>query len=462
MKASKILQSPLAFCVYIFIYALCIFVLLSYHEPWSEELNGWRIAKDYDIIGMFKLMSHEGHFILWYILAYPFAHLGYPPIFMGVISCTLMLIAGYLWLFKSDFPLVVKLVVLFSYPFVYCFPVIIRCYALIPPILFGIAIIYPQRHERTILYGILLGLMANTHLYMEGFYITMLLLFIYESYKKGKETVYEYKKDLLAVFIAVLGGLVALSQIVGVLFIESSRSVIGSNAISFTYIFSMFMESYFNLATRISFFYLIIYSFLFLCIIYMMYTTLRCEWKYYIILFLPIIYQILFSRFIFAFNFQRIFLPFFILLFVLWIKEKKTKVSMIFLSALVISISFQGSKLVKYDLRSDFGIEHKINDFLSQTKPKNLYVVHDAFLAIDSYNNDIPYIRVDKFDDIMQTPLPDEFSVLLCYWENKTEQDKKMQQIVDMGYNIENVIIRSKNINDAVKYAYHYYYFRKS
>ena len=462
MRVSNIIHSRQLYYVYLFVYALCIIFLLYHHEPWGEELNGWRIAKNYDIIEIFKLMSREGHFMLWFMLSYPFAHLGFPPITMGLISCGLLLFAGYILLFKSKFPLIVRLILLFSYPFIYCFPVIIRCYALVPPILFLLAWVYPQRHEKGLIYGILLGLMANIHLYMEGFYMTMLFIYIYESIEMRKRIHFYNKNSVIGILLAVLGGIIALSQIIGVLFQESSRAIIGSNALSNVYIFSMFMESYFNLPTRAVFIYFAIYLALFSCVFYVLYKIFHYEWKYYIILFVPILYQILFARYVFALNFQRVYLPFLILIFVFWIQKSKSKYASILLSFLAFSISVQGSKLIKYDLKADFGIEYKVNCFLSEVKPKNLYVIHDALLAIDSFNEDIPYFKIDNFENIDMSRLPDEFSILMYFWSVKPNQDEKIQKIIKLGYKLDNVIIESNHVNDAVNYSYHYYHFKKN
>jgi hypothetical protein len=61
----------------------------------------------------------------------------------------------------SPFPLVVKVLLPFSFFFFFQYGVVARSYALLPPLLFLVAINYPQRHRKPYLFAALLFLLAN-------------------------------------------------------------------------------------------------------------------------------------------------------------------------------------------------------------------------------------------------------------------------------------------------------------
>ncbi len=137
-------------------------ILLLRHEPWRDEANVWLIARALSPAELFAEIKYQGHPCLWYLLVMPFAKLGLPFRSIGVLSFLVMGAGAGLFLWKAPFNLAVKAACLFSPAFTYFYADIARNYCLIALVLMLLAVCYPSRNEKAILYGFLLGLLVQT------------------------------------------------------------------------------------------------------------------------------------------------------------------------------------------------------------------------------------------------------------------------------------------------------------
>ena len=143
------------------VYTLIVIVFAWRHEPWYDEYHAWGMVNRMDFIQLWNAMRKEGHFIFWHMCLWPFVKwFGMDWRALYCVSVPLMSLAAWLLLFRVRFPFFGKLLVVFSAPFFYFYAVIARCYALIPPILMGLASLYQQK-KRPVLYCLLLGLLAE-------------------------------------------------------------------------------------------------------------------------------------------------------------------------------------------------------------------------------------------------------------------------------------------------------------
>ncbi len=192
------------------------------HEPWIDEIYAWQISK-FSFYDIFYEMRYEGHFMLWSLILYPFSHLNFPLRTIGCVSWLLNAIALFYFVRKSPFPSWTKVLVAFTVPFLYINPAISRCYVLIPLFLFPMAALFCRISKATekgnlqndlIFAGMLLAFMANTHVYSEGFTLTygfFLLWFVCRCWSRSP--LKDKLKSLLGLGIAVIGGMVALAQV---------------------------------------------------------------------------------------------------------------------------------------------------------------------------------------------------------------------------------------------------------
>lgn len=136
-------------------------ILLAGHELWRDEANVWLIARDTSPVQLLKEIKYQGHPCLWYYVVMPFAKLGFPFITISMISFLIMSATAGIFAFKAPFHFVTKAICLFSPMFSYYYPVVARNYCLIALLLILLAFYYKDRNQKSVLYGLLLGLLVQ-------------------------------------------------------------------------------------------------------------------------------------------------------------------------------------------------------------------------------------------------------------------------------------------------------------
>lgn len=329
----KVNRKDIILCCSFAVY--CIWTVLSVmrHEPCPDEYHVWRMVHDMSLSELWTAMSHEGHFILWHILQWPFVKwfgMDYHCIYF--VSVPLMIISAWLLLFKLDFNVLGKLLILFSAPFCYYFPVVSRCYALIPPILLVLAFLY-QKKSHPFLYCTFLGLLANTHAYMEGLVAVLWCLFVYNQvfvlYKVDSDAA---KKNIFASLITISFVLFAFLQVVdGLIAVSQGINPPGCGVQTSEQWFSVFYEGYqfksfFTINKYLSFIPqldVLVTLTAWICIVIGVYELIHrsnlCGSQMVLIVFVGIAWQIFFACNIYGMENQRKDLLFFTVIFVMLI-----------------------------------------------------------------------------------------------------------------------------------------------
>lgn len=315
------------------LYTLLVVFLCSIHEPWADEHNVLRMVYHLSFSELWNAMRIEGHFCLWHLCVWPWVRIfgmDYHAIY--VASTILMLGAVWLMLFKLDFSFIGKLFIIFSAPFFYYFPVIARCYALIPPILVALAIVY-QKQKNPFLYCFLIGLLAHTHAYMEGMVAVLWCLFVYYyvyiPYRNGEMA--KAKKNGWASLITVILVLLAFVQIIGGIADAAEGTSVAMKNVNahWQWVMYVYDKHHIQLTTTLHQFLhfipkvdLPITLSLYVIITILMYKIIRqsANNKQYVwIISVSVVWQILFALNIYNMWYQRVYLLFFPLLYVLWI-----------------------------------------------------------------------------------------------------------------------------------------------
>ena len=169
--------------ILILIYLIITIVLMFNHELWRDEAQAWCIVRDLGLIDIFKMSRIEGHPILWYLLLYPFAKFGLPVLSMQIISLLFVFASVVILVFKSPFNYFQKIILCFNAGMLYYLPVVARNYALIPLILFLIAMLWKNRNRHIYLYSLLLIVLSYTHIYMTGVSFVLFGVLLYEQFK---------------------------------------------------------------------------------------------------------------------------------------------------------------------------------------------------------------------------------------------------------------------------------------
>lgn len=163
------------------IYALLTLNTVVHHEVWADEAQVWQLCKYLSFEGLIKHLQNEGHPPLFYILVMPFAKLFTNIIYMKLICWIFMSLAVFILMYYSPFNIWLKLAIVLSSGFLYFFPVIARNYSIIPFLVFLAAILYSKSKQHPVLYALTLACLANTHIIMYIFAISLGIIFYYEN-----------------------------------------------------------------------------------------------------------------------------------------------------------------------------------------------------------------------------------------------------------------------------------------
>src|SRR4030043_1421876 len=211
--AEKITAKKTTFSIFalsiILLYSAINIVLLLHHEPWEDEAHTWLVARDLNIISIFKQMAYDGTPSLWYMLLVPFAKTGLPYMSEFILHLIIAIAAVTVFVLYAPFPRVTKVLFIFSYYMAYEYSIIARSYGLSILILFLIAAIYSKRFECPLWYGFLLFLLFNTNAHSFSIASSLTILFAWEFYRNKMKA----KRLRIATFIMCGGALLSFLQV---------------------------------------------------------------------------------------------------------------------------------------------------------------------------------------------------------------------------------------------------------
>ncbi len=195
-------QSHILLYALLGIYILLVFWGVSNHEQWRDEAQAWLIVRDTSFTELLSILRTEGHPPLWYLLIMPLVKTGMPYDAQNWVSAVIMTGAVYILLFRTNLPIIIKILLPFSFFFLYEYAFFARSYCLIAFFSATIISLYPKRLEHPWLYALCIVGLFNTHVLVFTFCGVLLLLYIWDIYEqKLKE-----KRVLSATAFMAIGG----------------------------------------------------------------------------------------------------------------------------------------------------------------------------------------------------------------------------------------------------------------
>lgn len=149
-------------------YSAAVLILVLNHEYWFDEAQAWNIARDNDIAGILGMMRYEGHPPLWHFVLKIFISLGCSWRALGLISWGVSTLTAAVIIFALPAKPYLKAAMLLSGGMLYVNSVISRVYCLINLLAVLLAWIYPHRQKHPLLFGLIVALLADTHVCMCG------------------------------------------------------------------------------------------------------------------------------------------------------------------------------------------------------------------------------------------------------------------------------------------------------
>ncbi len=196
------------------LYLFLSIVLITHHEPWRDEGQGWLDARDSPtIITLFQHASEEKTPVLWHLLIYPLAKLGLPFYSMAILHHFLALISVFLFIQYSPFTKPIKVLFTFSYYMLYEYNVVARNYTISILLLLLLATFYPRRFTHPFRYLACLFLLPNTNTFSIILTGVFLFFYMYELVKNQHITSFSTPRKALFILLPILVFLLPFLQL---------------------------------------------------------------------------------------------------------------------------------------------------------------------------------------------------------------------------------------------------------
>ena len=181
------LKQNKTFYISILLFLIITIPNMLMHIPHCDEAQNFMAAYFINFSNWTQITSFHGHPLIWYIILLPFSKTGFLyPYPMLILNYLFLIISLIIMWKKAPFDDVFKIIITFSFMMVSYFAIIGRCYTIGILGLFILAALYPQKHERPILYSVLLGLTANTSAMAAIPVIALSSIFMFDIYQKKK------------------------------------------------------------------------------------------------------------------------------------------------------------------------------------------------------------------------------------------------------------------------------------
>lgn len=197
----RIKLNTAVYVLFLIVYVAGHVFLLTCHEAWRDEGQAWILAKNATLPQLLADLCSEGHPALWFLFMRPFAKLGMSYEYLGVLSLALTTAALTILFFKAPINIAAKISIALSAVFCYYNPVISRVYALVLLLVLLLAMLWKERYEKPVLYGVLVALLFQSHIIMAGLAGGLLLCMAARCFKKETRT----SKQIIGTGIAFAG-----------------------------------------------------------------------------------------------------------------------------------------------------------------------------------------------------------------------------------------------------------------
>lgn len=339
--------------------------------------------------------------MLWYLILMPFAKLGFPYITTNIISWIITSISVLLILKKAPFKFYKRVLLIFSFPFLYLFPIVSRCYCLIPLAIVLMCIFYKDRKQKPFRYLISVIILANTHIIMLGMSGIVFLDYILEFINDWKKILKEEKiKRLISFIIAITLLIISILPLMGCL---TTNKDVGndSNAVLkilyaiFYYPFILIMQLYnvFMADTTII-------TILVSAIIILLFYEIKNSPLNYLKVLICILWQCIIYSFIYSSSLQRASTIILILLYFKWIdtyKESKTVkkiekkvVNICWIILMIINILGGVLYILFYEIKYNCSNAYEIGNYINAYIDDNSIILSGP--RIEFTSSIIPYV----------------------------------------------------------------------
>jgi hypothetical protein len=198
----------------LFAWLVIVVMTVLHHEMWRDEVRALAMALEPEsILGLFKTLRNEGHPVLWYVILRTAYQIWPTPVVLQMASILIAFLAVALFLKKSPFPLVVRLLFIFGVLPLVEYSVSARNYGISMLLFFLFAIMYIKPNRKSYIVGAIIALLANTNYLAMMFAGILVAVWAVEELSNSSGFRPFLRRFILPATPAILGIIVALFTI---------------------------------------------------------------------------------------------------------------------------------------------------------------------------------------------------------------------------------------------------------
>lgn len=198
----------------LFLWLVIVITTALHHEMWRDEVRALSMALEAGSMwDIFATLRNEGHPFLWYWILRSAYWLWPTPVVLQVASILIGFAAVTLFLKKSPFPLIVRLLFIFGTLPLVNYSVFARNYGISMLLYFLFADVYSRPERKNYLVALILVLLANTNYLAMMFSGILVCLWAVEEYLKVRDFQLFFRRFIFPATLAMAGIILALFTI---------------------------------------------------------------------------------------------------------------------------------------------------------------------------------------------------------------------------------------------------------
>ncbi len=427
-----------------FVYMIITLFILVIHKSFRDEAQAWLLAKNCTIPELLDRLKFEGHFALWYIITMPFAKLGLSYSAANLISWGICTVGTWIFFDKAPFKFYKKVLLLFTSPLLYLFPLLFRCYCLIPLAVVLMCVFYKDRKEKPFRYLLSIVLLLNTHVLMLGLVGLSFLNYFIELIKDWKSSSKNEIKN--RVISLVIAGALCLISVLPLFGCFSANKEINTNyEIDFSQKIVELIVQPFNIiamgfigTNEVQAVYFVV---IIIAVILLLFEVKNHPWDY-LQMFLCIMWQAIVYTFIMPCSYQKAVTILFVFIFYKWISVYKenanSKVShkplidKLFVTLAILNIICCVLFIIN-TFAQDYNLSqaYDMGDYINHNTPSNSVILcgpHTEFVSsvIPYVSGDARFYHTTTGKELSYTSFDDENKIKL-----KEEDILKLKDLYD-------------------------------
>ncbi len=178
-------------------YSAIVAWTVAHHEQWFDETQAWLIARDSSLGDMLThRLRYEGAPPLWHLILWVLTRLHVPFMALNWVAAAFAVAGMAVFLRYAPLPRLFRVLIPFTFFFLYQYAVIARSYVLFPLFAFLLCVLYRDERPRVVSFAAVCALLTNLNIHGLLFSGCMVLLYAAKLRRQSRSALVPSRKNL--------------------------------------------------------------------------------------------------------------------------------------------------------------------------------------------------------------------------------------------------------------------------